>query len=130
MGQIKEIMDANNGLLKHAVVVPRVRGQLRLVIRCRNDSHQCWSMSVILYSVRFDGRIDCIDWEGLFVTKEGSKASGFHRHIWNPEQMDCEKSKVPLPKFQPTCVEQFILQGFELLRVTHEPDLSGGYIQW
>ena len=86
-------------------------------------------MSVILYSSRFDGRIDCIDWEGSFVTMEGKRASGFHRHIWDPAKMDCEKSKVALPLFQPTVVEQFILQGFGLLGVTHEPVAPGGFIR-
>lgn len=86
-------------------------------------------MSVILYSSRFDGRIDCIDWEGLFVTMDGKEASGFHRHIWDPGEMNCEKSKVALPLFRPISVEQFILQGFALLGVKHAPDSSGGFIQ-
>ena len=85
-------------------------------------------MSVILYSGRFDGRIDCIDWEGMFVTMDGKAASGFHRHIWDQGRMDCEKSKVALQSFRPTNVEQFILQGFALLDITHEPD-SGGFIK-
>jgi hypothetical protein len=129
MEQIRDAMNANDGCLRHQLVVPRMRGQLRLVIRCRNSSQTCWSMSVILYSSGFDGRIDCIDWEGLFVTIEGKQGSGFHRHIWDPKKMDCEKAKMALPLFQPVGIEQFILQGFALLGVKHEPDSPGGFIQ-
>jgi hypothetical protein len=86
-------------------------------------------MSLILYSSRFDGRIDCIDWEGLFVTMEGAKGSGFHRHIWDPEKMSCEDTKIALPLFKPAGVEEFVLDGFKLLGVTHNPDLPGGFIR-
>ena len=129
MEQIRDAMNGNSGCLRHTLTVTRMRGELRIVIRCRNNSETSWAMSVILYSSRFDGRIDCIDWEGLFVTIDGKEASGFHRHIWDPRKMDCEKSKVALPLFRPISVEQFILQGFALMGVTHEPDPSGGFIQ-
>jgi hypothetical protein len=129
MEQIRDTMSTNGGDLRHPLVVPRMRGELRLAIRCRSNSETCWSMSVILYSRRFDGRIDCIDWEGLFVTMDGKRDSGFHRHIWDPGKMECEKSKIALPLFRPTDVEQFIVQGFALLGITHEPDSSGGFIR-
>jgi len=129
MEQIRDIMNANDVSLRHPLIIPRMRGQLRLVIRCRSNSETCWSMSVILYSSRFDGRIDCIDWEGLFVTIDGKKGSGFHRHLWNPEKMDCEKGKEALPLFRPSTVEQFIRQGFVLLGITHEAGSSGGFFQ-
>ena len=86
-------------------------------------------MSVILFSRRFDGRIDCIDWENLFVNDDGKAGHGFHRHIWNPEMMSCEKTKMALPLFRPTGVEQFILQGFKLMRITYNSDSTGGFIQ-
>lgn len=85
-------------------------------------------MSVILYSSRFDGRIDCIDWEGLFDTIDGQRASGFHRHVWDPRKMDCENSKIALPRFKPSGIEQFILQGLALLGITYELGL-GEFIQ-
>ena len=85
-------------------------------------------MSVILYSNRVDGRIDCIDWEGMFDTMDGAKGSGFHRHIWDAVKKDCEKSKIALPLFKPSTVEEFILQGFTLLGITYEPGVGG--FQW
>jgi hypothetical protein len=129
MEAIRAVMNANRGDLRRPLLVARARGQLRLVIRCRTSSHTSWAMSVILYSGRFDGRIDCIDWEGSFLTIDGKTASGFHRHVWDPKTMNCEKSKVALPLFQPANVEDFILQGFALIGVTHQPDRAGGFIQ-
>jgi len=129
MGEIRDTMNQNDGYLKHPLLVPRTRGQLRLVIRCRSSSQTSWSMSVILYSSRFDGRLDCIDWEGLFETIDGKKAMGFHRHVWDAEKMNCEKSKVALPSFRPTSVEQFILGGFALMLVQHQADSAEGFIQ-
>jgi hypothetical protein len=124
MGQIREAMAAENGSLRHALRLPGIRGQLRIVVKCRNNSPTCWSMSVILYSNRFDGRIDCIDWEGLFVTMDGGRGSGFHRHKWDHEEMSCEKSKIALPRFTPTSVEEFILQGFALFGITVQEEGS------
>ena len=124
MEQIREAMDANDGCLRHPLSVPRMRGQLRLVIRCRRSLPASWSMAVILYSGRVDGRIACIDWEGSFVTIDGERGSGFHRHIWDPGKMDCENSKMPLPAFQPSTVEEFISQGFALLGVKNAEDSS------
>jgi len=117
MGQIREAMDAEDGSLRRVLRVPGMRGQLRIVIKCRSNSPMCWSMSVILYSNRFDGRIDCIDWEHLFVTMDGARGTGFHRHIWNHQEMSCEKNKIALPQFMPTSVEEFIRQGFDLFGV-------------
>ena len=77
-------------------------------------------MSLVLYSKRFDGRISCIDWEGLFVSIDGGKASGFHSHVWDPKEMSCERLKEPLPHFDPARIEDFILQGFHLLGIKHE----------
>jgi hypothetical protein len=33
----------------------------------------------------------------LFVTMDGGTGSGFHRHVWDHKEMNCEKSKVALP---------------------------------
>lgn len=103
-------------------------GQLRIQIRCKNNSPVCWSMSVILYSNAGEGRIDCIDWEPTFVTIDGVKASGFHRHIWDPKKKSCEHSKVALPQFNPQSVEEFIRMGFGLMGIEHDP--SRGGFQW
>ena len=129
MEQVRNAMDGNGGCLEHPLSALRIRGHLRLVVRCRNRSPMAWAMSVILNSRRFNGRIACIDWEGLFVASDGSKSSGFHRHIWDAGEMSCEKSKLPLPEFQPTTVEDFILRGFVLLVITYEEKSSGGFIQ-
>jgi len=86
MEEIRGAMNQDDGCLKHPLLVPRMRGELRLVIRCRSSSQTSWSMSVILYSSRFNGRIDCIDWEGLFVAIDGTKAMGFHRHVWTQKR--------------------------------------------
>ena len=129
MDQIREIMNKTDGDLRHPLIVPRMRGELRLVIRCRHNSETSWSMSVILFSRRFDGRIDCIDWENLFVTIDGKEGHGFHRHIWDAEKISCEKTKMALPLFRPTGVEQFILQGFKLMRITYNSETTGGFIQ-
>lgn len=82
-------------------------------------------MSVILYSDRMDGRIDCIDWEHMFEAMDGAKGSGFHRHIWDPTTRSCEKSKILLPQFNPQSVEEFILQGFTLMGIAHQPGAGG-----
>ena len=124
MGQIRDAMAAENGSFKHALRLPGMRGQLRVVVKCRNSSPTCWSMSVILYSSRFDGRVDCIDWEHLFVTMDGQSGSGFHRHIWHSEVMSCEKYKLALPEFRPTSVEEFILQGLALFGVVLQEEES------
>jgi hypothetical protein len=124
MQQIREAMAKGRGDLRHPLSVPKMRGQLRLSIRCRNDSPASWAMSVILYSHRFDGRIGCIDWEGLYVTMDGGKASGFHCHVSDPKAMHCEELKRALPQFKPTRVEEFILQGSKLLGIRHEEDSS------
>jgi hypothetical protein len=129
MEQIREGMDRNGGALKHPLVAPRLRGQLRLAIRCRSNSPTAWSMSVILYSRRFDGRVACIDWEGSFVAIDGRKSSGFHRHVWDAMEMSCERPKLPLPDFRPATAEEFILGGFALLAITYKKSSSGGFIQ-
>ena len=125
MEQIRDAMNTEDGTLRRPLQVARIRGQLRIVIRCTNNSPTCWSMSVILYSNRIDGRIDCIDWEGMFDAVDGTKGTGFHRHLWDPIRKDCEKSKVALPAFNPASVEEFIIQGFKLMGITYESG-SGG----
>jgi hypothetical protein len=129
MDQIREALDSNEGTLRHPLSVPHLRGQLRLVIRCRSSNPTAWSMSVILYSSKFDGRIACIDWEGLYVDINGRECAGYHRHIWDPAEMNCEKQKLSLPDFQPATIEEFILRGFELLAIEHQKSSSGGFIQ-
>ena len=94
-----------------------IRRGLRLVIRCRHPSQTSWSMSLILNTARFDGRIDCIDWEPLFVSTDGSKCSGFHRHLWNAKVMSCDRFKVPLPQLEATSAEDFIVLGMQILGV-------------
>ncbi len=115
--EVKAEMDRNHGNLEWNLRIPRLRGSLRLVIRCRHSSPAAWSMSVILNSNRFDGRIACIDWEPLFASIDGMKCSGFHRHVWNEKAMSCDRDKVALDQFNPTSLEEFILQGLELFRV-------------
>jgi hypothetical protein len=117
MEQVRAAMDASNGDLEYSLVVPRVRGSLRLVVRYRHPSRTSWSMSVILNSDRFDGRIDCIDWEGSFVSIGGVWCSGFHRHVWDAKSMSCERTKKDLVGFVPASVEEFVIQGFALLGV-------------
>jgi hypothetical protein len=124
MGQIREKMDATGGDLKHALSVPGLRGELRIQVRCRSDAAASWSMSVILLGNRFNGRIDCIDWEGLFKTMDGGQGSGFHRHIWSAKDMSCNDNKVALPQFRPAEVRDFILQGFAIMGVRHREDAN------
>jgi hypothetical protein len=62
----------------------------------------------------------------VFVTIQGETGSGFHRHIWDTKTMSREDSKMARPKFQPTSVEEFILQGFALLGVTYRKGTSNG----
>ena len=128
MDQIRNIMDANGGNLEHGLVVPRARGQVRLIVRCRNNLCTCWSMAIILNSKRFNGRIDCIDWESQFVATDGQTRTGFHRHAWDAKKGSCERSKVALRRFQPRNVEQFIVEGLTLLGVSHKVSPPGGFI--
>ena len=109
-------MDSNGGELRAAVLrVPRMRGQLRLKILCRNRAPSCWSMAVVLYSSAVDGRIDCIDFENRFEDINGVVCSGFHRHQWDPTQGSCERQKLVLPEFNPPDVAAFIESGFALI---------------
>lgn len=117
LDQVKAEMDGSSGNLNRPLRVPRMRGYLRLVVRCRHSSPTSWAMSVILNSGRFDGRIDCIDWEALFVSADGRRCSGFHRHVWNAKAMNCDSFKVPLPTFKPETAEAFLIDGLKLLNV-------------
>jgi hypothetical protein len=124
LSEIKEQMDLTGGSLDERVNVRGSRGILRFVIRCRHTSQTSWSMSLILNSARFDGRIDCIDWEPLFVDIDGKSNRGFHRHIWNAKAMSCDRSKLPLPHFRPSDAEDFIVLGARMLRVTIREELA------
>lgn len=128
LGALKTEMNGNGGNFEGLLNVQRLRGRLRLVIRCRHPLPSSWSMSLILNSSRFDGRIDCIDWEPLFVAVDGTRCSGFHRHEWSAKEMNCDYFKLPLPSFQPSSAEEFIVQGMDLLKVIprkeESPDVS------
>jgi hypothetical protein len=117
ISQIKAAMDAGGGATEARLKVKHCRGELRLAIRCRHSSHTSWSMSLILNSARFNGRLDCIDWEPLFISIEGKRCNGFHRHIWNAKAMSCDRFKLALTPFQPASAEEFILLGAQLLAV-------------
>lgn len=114
---IKTEMNAQAGTFEGQLTVPRLRGRLRLMIRCRHADMSSWSMSLVLNSSRFDGRIDCIDWEPLFVSISGERCVGFHRHVWNPKQMSCDRFKEPLVTFKPASVEEFIFVGLHFFHV-------------
>jgi hypothetical protein len=120
-------MTLNLGDLEAPLRAGRIRGHVRIVIRCRHLSPTSWSMSIILNSSRFDGRIDGIDWEGLFVSTDGTRHSGFHRHDWDAKVMSCERRKIPLTEFKPSSMEQFVIQGLALLGVIlrKEPNSHG-----
>src|ERR1700683_2418710 len=105
---IEAKMDVNGGTLEEPLRVKGLRGELRLGIPNRHSSETSWSMALILNSTRFDGRIDCIDWEPLFVSIDGPKCTGFHRHAWNAKAMSCDRFKLPLPQFKPANAEDFI----------------------
>jgi len=107
----------SGGTLEGRLKVKGFHGQVRLVIRCRHASPTSWSMSLILNSKRFNGRIDCIDWEPLFVSIDGTQCSGFHRHIWNAKAMSCDRFKLAMPRFQPRSAEEFIVLGVRILNV-------------
>jgi hypothetical protein len=124
LSEIKARMDESGGSLEALLKVRGTRGALRLVIRCRHSSQTSWSMSLVLNSARFDGRIDCIDWEPLFVSIDGVKCSGFHRHIWNNEARSCDRFKLPLPEFQPAGAEDFIVLGARMLDVAVQKEES------
>jgi hypothetical protein len=115
LATLKAEMNVNAGTFDGLLGVQRLSGRLRLIIRCRHAFPGSWSMSVVLNSGRFDGRIDCIDWEPLFVSIDGIRCNGFHRHVWNPKSMSCDRFKMPLAEFRPTSAEEFIVQGLKLL---------------
>jgi hypothetical protein len=122
LDEIKRTIDKDAGNLKSELLVPRMRGELRIQIRCPRASFTSWAMAVVLYSSRFTGRIDCIDWEPLFVCMNGLKCAGYHRHMWNAKVMSCEKFKAPLPLFRPSSTEEFIVQGLKLFTVSYRED--------
>lgn len=66
---------------------------LRLNITTRAEIRESWSVSIKLHGIR----IDCIDHEPAYRMLDGSKAAGWHRHIWNPSQDSADKHKVPAP---------------------------------
>jgi hypothetical protein len=116
--EVKLAMDANNGELRRAVLrVPRMRGQLRLDVRCKSPVPVAWQMSIALYSTRLDRRVDCIDWEGRFGDVNGQICSGFHRHVWDPQAMSCDLPKLSLPEFNPATIADFITMGFAMMRI-------------
>jgi hypothetical protein len=118
LAEMRETMDRNSGELRQAkLTVPRIRGQLRLNIGCRQPQRESWRMSVVLYSPRFDGRIQCIDWEGWFVDIDGLRQVGFHEHLWDEAARSCDHQKRPLVGFDPATVLEFIEAGFAIMKV-------------
>ena len=87
-------MSKTGGAFDQPLTVKHLRGLLRLAIRCKREmpsSGSMGSMAIILNSSRFDGRIDCIDWEPLFIAVDGNRYKGFHKHAWDAKSMSCER---------------------------------------
>ena len=118
LADIRRLMDLHGGSLDQPIRVHRIGVKIRLVIRCRHESYTSWSMSIIVNAADFDGRVDGIDWEILFVSIDGLKCRGFHKHQWNPKAASCERYKLPLPNFTPATPTDFLVDGLKILNVT------------
>jgi hypothetical protein len=69
--------------------------QMRWIIRCRSEDETCWSSRLLLDNWAIDG-VDC---ERRFVCLDGSRATGWHRHIWDISTASCDGHKEPLGGF-------------------------------
>lgn len=73
-----------------------VRGaELKLNVICRAPVVQGWRISLKLHRIRVDG----IDHEGQYDLPDGSKAHGWHRHVWDEKAQHGDDLKQPLETF-------------------------------
>jgi hypothetical protein len=85
---------------------------VRIIVRVRRaDKPTSWAMSVLMNNQRIDG----IDWESLVHDHRGRKCRGWHRHMWTAVATDTLKEC--LPDFDPQTIREFLLAGFEILKV-------------
>jgi hypothetical protein len=108
-----EILE-QDGAYDAIVKVRNVAGVVRLIVRARGRIPESWAMAVLFNNERIDG----IDWENVVRDHRGAKfnCKGWHRHVWKPNGSD--RHKECLPKFRPTSREDFVVEGFKILKVT------------
>jgi hypothetical protein len=107
-----EILE-RDGTFDEIVKVRGIAGITRLIIRSRGLIPEAWAMALLFNQERVDG----IDWEHVVRDHRGAKfnCKGWHRHIWKPGSLD--RNKECLPKFSPLSREDFLLAGFQVLKV-------------
>ena len=83
-----------------------------------------WTASITLHNER----IDCIDHEKTFWSMNGTKESGWHRHIWDVDAKSCKTPKIPLPDFaEDMSLHDFLVRSFQLMGVLLNADDHGNY---
>lgn len=86
-----------------------------------------WAMSITLHNER----IDCVDHEKTFLSMDGTKESGWHRHIWDTNAKSCKTPKVPLPDLaEDMSIHEFLVRSFQLMGVLLNADDHGNYELW
>ena len=91
--------------------------ELRLNVNCRAPKPWMgWSVTLKLHRMRIDG----VDHEAIFDTADGTKGTGWHRHLWDSTERNGDRLKQPLASFgegPPLSRVDFVVRAFSELRV-------------
>lgn len=95
MKQIIHKLDTN-GCFDHQFVID-VEGHtgtlatatLRLSIARRSANPRCWSIALLIHNERFDG----IDYESHFKDWKGNRRAGWHRHVWDSDELHARRKE-------------------------------------
>lgn len=68
---------------------------LRLNLHAKSEFPTSWTAALKLHHVRIDG----IDYEPVFLTMDGTLASGWHRHHWDANTLNADRDKRQLASF-------------------------------
>lgn len=114
--QLKAEIDAAGGDLRIPIKMKGShRGNLRLMIRCKNNIPQSWGMSLILDN----SMIDCVHFHRTdYTNTEGIKLAGWHRDLMEGGKNVGRKT---LKHFDPQQLDDFILQVLKIFKVTLKP---------
>lgn len=92
-----------------------ITAELRLnIAAARSDMPISWGMALKLHKTRIDG----IDHESRYTTKDGTLSRGWHRHQWIAAEDSAERGKMPIADFDSIqSRDQFLIRGLSLLRI-------------
>jgi hypothetical protein len=104
--------------------------EIRWAMSLRSPKPHNWQMSLLLHNIRFD----CIDHEWTVTDHRGHQCTGWHRHIWDPTNENCDFKKECLDDFgSHRTIQEFVRDGCSLmgLMLDEEGESGGtGYLQF